>query len=86
MTYDDEHTAAKDTCSSYTANRSTENQDSHIWRHCANERSELEDEDGEDDDVFGREDLGPLRVNQIEAEQREAGKVSAFLAACHELH
>ena len=71
-TNNDEHATAKDPCAAYTADRSTEDEHPHIGRDGADERADFEDEDGKDDDVLGRENLGPLRVDQVEAEQCEA--------------
>ena len=69
---DDDHSSTEQTCSSDTSDGSTEDQDVHGGGDTADERSDLEDEDGEHHDVFGGEDLGPLGVDQVKAEKCEA--------------
>lgn len=51
-TYDNHHTTAKDSRSSDSADRSSQNQDPHTGCYSTDQRPELEDEDGKDDDMF----------------------------------
>jgi hypothetical protein len=68
VTYDNEHTSAEDTSTSNPADSSSEYQDSHTRCYGTDERSEFEYEYGKDDDMFRGENLGPLGVDEIEAE------------------
>lgn len=68
-----DHGRRKDARCSYTGDSSTENEDHHRWSDTADEGSELKDEDGKDDDVLGGEELTPLRVEEVEAEEGELG-------------
>lgn len=67
-THDDQHAPAENPCAAYSTDCAAKNQDPHVGCNSANQRTQLEDEDGKDDDMFRREDLCPLRVDQIEAE------------------
>jgi hypothetical protein len=67
-TYNDQHATTEDPGTSNTTDRSSKDQDPHIGCYTANERSELKDENGKDDDMFRREYLKPLGVNKIKAE------------------
>ena len=69
---DDHHSPTEDPRRTRTRDRPTEDEDVHARRDPADERADLEDEDGEHDDVFRREDLVELGVDQVEAEQSEA--------------
>lgn len=68
MTYNNEHTSAEDPSASNPADSSSEDQDSHTRCYGTDERSELEYEYGKDDDMFRGKYLGPLGVDEIEAE------------------
>jgi len=67
LTYDDQHASAEDSGTPNTTDRSSEDQNPHIGCYTTNERSELKDEYSKDDDMFRREDLEPLRVDEIES-------------------
>jgi hypothetical protein len=67
-THDDKHATTEDSSSTDTTDSSSKNQHPHTGCNGANQGSQFEDEDGKDDDVFRREDLGPLGVDEVEAE------------------
>ena len=67
MTYDDQHASTKDSGTSNSTDRSSKDQNPHVGCYTTNERSELKDEYSKDDDMFRREDLEPLRVDEIES-------------------
>jgi hypothetical protein len=67
----DQHTPAEDSRRSDASKRSSEDQNVHVWRDTADERSQLEHEDRKHHDNFRREDLSPLRIEQSEAEESE---------------
>lgn len=69
----DDHGPAEDACCAGAGDGAAKNQDVHAGRDAADERAELEDEDGEHDDVFGGEDLEELGVDEVEGEEGEAG-------------
>jgi len=68
VTYDDQHASTEDSGTSNTTDCSPEDQDPHIGCYTTNKRSELKDEYSKDDDMFRREDLEPLGVDEIETE------------------
>jgi hypothetical protein len=79
LTHNDQHAPTKNSSSSDPADSSSEDQDPHTGCHRTDERAELKDEYRKDNDMFRREDLGPLGVDQVEAEEREAGGQSSDL-------
>jgi len=68
VTYYDQHASTKDSGTSNSTDRSSKDQNPHVGCYTTNERSELKDENGKDDDMFRRENLEPLGVNEIESE------------------
>ncbi len=73
---DDDHTATEYPGGACTGDCTTEDEDVHPRSDGGDEGTELEDGDGEHDDVFGWEDLAKLGVHEVEAQEGQAGQVS----------
>lgn len=79
---DDEHPAAEDTRCTGARERPTEDEDVHVRRGATDHTADLEEDDGEADDVFRGEDLGELGVKEVEAEEGEEEAVGEPWQLC----
>lgn len=72
----DNNTSPKDPRRSHSRDSSPYNQSGNTRRHPADERPDLEDEDGKADDGFGGEDEEELGVGEGEAEEGDEEPVN----------